>query len=112
MKNWLAPLLQTLIEQKLGVAASLSSYTRLHINKATRYSKRKLGRKMGKDNLIKQWVEHGDLSPEAVPQKESPEEVPAGKEKSVPGLRLLYILLGVSLLVLCVGLALLLLQSC
>ena len=72
----------------------------------------KFRRKKGKDKLYEQWVKHGDLSPEAIPQKESPPDVPVGREKNERGLPVVYILLGVSILILCIGLVLLLVQSC
>ena len=70
------------------------------------------GRKRGDDKLYKQWVKHGDLPVETIPRRENSREVSVGRGKNNRGLRLLYILLGVSILVLCVGLALLLTQSC
>jgi len=76
----------------------------------------KFSRKKGEDKLYQQWVKHGDLSPEAIPQKESPADMPVdrGKDrgKNEPSLRVLYILLGASMLLLCVGLVFLLVQSC
>jgi hypothetical protein len=72
----------------------------------------KSNRKKGEDKLYQQWVKHGDLSPEAVPQKESPADMPVDRGKNEPSLRVLYILLGASMLLLCTGLVLLLVQSC
>ena len=72
----------------------------------------KLGHKKGEDKLYKQWVKHGDLPSEAIPPKESPGDVLRGREKNEQGLRTLYILLGVGIFILGVGLVLLLIQSC
>ena len=76
----------------------------------------KSNRKKGEDKLYQQWVKYGDLSPEAIPQKESPADMPVDKGKdrgkNEPSLRVLYILLGASMLLLCAGLVLLLVQSC
>jgi len=77
----------------------------------------KPSRKKGEDKLYRQWVNHGDLSPEDIPQQEGPPEVvPVNKgkdrRKNEPSLRVLYILLGASVLLLCAGLVLLLVQSC
>lgn len=74
-------------------------------------------RRTREDKLYKQWVKHGDLSPEAIPQEESPEDVPVGRGEKGRGengqsLRILYILLGVSILIFCIGLVLLLVQLC
>ena len=74
-------------------------------------------RRTREEKLYKQWVKRGDLSPEAIPQKESPGDVPVGREEKGRGengqsLRMLYILLGVSILVFCIGLVLLLVQLC
>jgi len=71
----------------------------------------KLGRKRGEGKLYKQWVKHSDLPPEAIPQKKSHGEVPAVREKTRQGFRLLYILLGLGIIVLCVGLVFILIQS-
>ena len=72
----------------------------------------KFVRKKRGDKLYKQWAKHGYLPPEAIPQKESSESIPAGKEKSKQGLRLLYILFGLGIFIVCVGLILLIIQSC
>jgi len=76
----------------------------------------KPSRKKGEDKLYQQWVNHGDLPPEDIPQKEGPADMPVDKGKdrgkNEPSLRVLYILLGASILLLCAGLVLLLVQSC
>ena len=84
-----------------------------------------------KERLYKQWVKEGSLSPEAShPQIESTEGVRPQVSKPVTArpevgerrmgevggnkssLRFLYILLGVSLVTLCAGIILLIVQSC
>ena len=70
------------------------------------------GGKKGGDKLYKQWVKHGDLAPESMPQKESPQEVPMGGERTGQRSRRLYILLGVAIAALCAGLVLIFTQSC
>ena len=82
-------------------------------------------RKKGEEKLYRQWVKHGDLLPEAIPPKESPskesrEEVPlskarirdVGRERVERGFPILYMVLGVAIFVLGIGLGLLLSQSC
>ena len=90
--------------------------------------KRNIQKKKGK--LYEQWVKHGDLDPETVPQKESSKDVPVerdvpvegyvpagrdapvdrdilvGREKTKQGPRLLYVLLAVGICLLCIGLIL------
>ena len=68
----------------------------------------KFGRKRVEDKLYKQWVRHGVLPPEAIPQKESPGGVPVRREKTKQGIHVLYILLGLGAVIVCVGLVLLL----
>jgi len=69
----------------------------------------------GPSKLYKQWVKYSNLPPGAVPQEEGPTETPAGREKSlkevlvsrvksVQGPPVIYILLGVSIILLCIGL--------
>ncbi len=72
----------------------------------------KFSRKKGEEKLYEQWIKHGELAPEAIPQDESPGDVPVGGGKNERDLRVLYILLAVSMLMLCTGLVLLLVQSC
>lgn len=86
------------------------NYTRISTSKAEKRKKMKFGR--DKDKLYKQWVKHSDLPSEAIPQKESSEDVPVDRGRNKQGPHLLYILLGVGILILCVGLVLLLVQSC
>jgi len=72
----------------------------------------KFRRKTGKDKLYEQWVKHGNLPPEAIPQKESPEDVPVGREKNKRVSPVVYISLGAGILIWCICLVLLLVQSC
>jgi len=61
----------------------------------------------------KKWSKHARLPREAIPQKEAPtgkKEAPT--DRNGRRLNLLYILLGVSMLVFCAGLVLLLIQYC
>ena len=76
----------------------------------------------GKDKLYRQWMEHGDLPsgkaspqkdipskdipPRTIPQEESIEEIPLSREETKRRSPLLYILLAVSITMLCVGLVL------
>jgi len=72
----------------------------------------KFRRKKGEDKLYEQWVKHGDLPPEAIPQKESPEDVPVEREKKERTPRITYILIGAGILIWGICLVLLLVQSC
>ena len=65
-----------------------------------------------KKRLYKQWIERADLPPEAMPKEEFAEEQISEVDKKQLYRRLLYILLGVFLVVLCVGLILLTMHSC
>jgi len=66
-----------------------------------------------KRRLYQQWVERAGLSPEAIPREEVPEDVTTEKvNKELLRLHILYILLGVSVIILCVSLSLLIMQSC
>ena len=69
-----------------------------------------------KEKLYEQWVQRADLPPEAVPREKVAEDVTPKIEKErlrQPTLDvLLYVLLGVSMAVLCMGLVLLIMQSC
>ena len=72
----------------------------------------KFRRKKGKDKLYEQWVRHSDLPPEAIPQKESPGDVPEGREKKERTPRITYILIGAGIVIWVICLVLLLVQSC
>lgn len=62
--------------------------------------------------LHQQWVERAGLPPEAIPQEEVAEDMMPQTDKEQSSLHILYILLGVSLIILCVGLILLMVHSC
>ncbi len=61
--------------------------------------------------LYQQWVEKAGLSPEAIPQKEVAGDIMPKMDRERLSLRLLYILLGVSVAILCAGLILLIVHS-
>ncbi len=62
--------------------------------------------------LYQQWVERASLSPDAIPQEEVVEELIPQVDKPQSRLNLLNILFGISLLILCTGLVLLVVYSC
>ena len=65
-----------------------------------------------KGRLYQQWVERAGLPPEAIPREEVPEDVTTEKvNKELLRLRIQYILLGVYVIILCVSLSLLIMQS-
>ena len=64
-----------------------------------------------KRRLYQQWVERADLAPEAVPTEEVVEDIIPKIDTKQLRLRILYILVGFSLGVLCMGLILLIVQS-
>ena len=68
------------------------------------------GRGIRKGQLYKQWVKYASLPDEEIPSKKAPRDMPAREGKSKPSLSLLYILLGVTILILCVGLVLLIMK--
>lgn len=72
----------------------------------------RFGRKKKEEKLFQQWARYSDLPPEAIPQQEAPRDIPVREEKTKRRPRLLHILLGVGITVLCVGLALLFVPSC
>ena len=69
-------------------------------------------KKRRRKRLYKQWIERADLPPEAMPKEEFAEEKISDVDKKQLYRRLLYILLGVFLVVLCIGLILLIVHSC
>lgn len=75
-------------------------------------------RKKKIDKLHKQWMKYANLPPEAAPSTETPKEkpvrrdVPAGRERDLQRLPVLYILLGLGIVIIIVGFALVLTQSC
>ncbi len=78
-------------------------------------------RRREKRKLYRQWVERSGLSPDAIPREEAAEERISPKHKQLlhvhaedkqqSRLYILYILLGVSLVILCAGLILLIVHS-
>ena len=68
-------------------------------------------RRRRKEKLYHQWVERSGLPPEALPQEVAGDITPKmdGKKRH---LYILYVLLGVSIVLLCLGLILLAMQSC
>ena len=68
-------------------------------------------RRRREEKLYKQWGQHANLPPEAIPQREVSTDIPVTGEKHEPRPSVLYILLGVAVLVLCAGVVLLLIQS-
>lgn len=64
----------------------------------------RFGRKKREDKLYQQWARHSDLSHEAIPQKEASRDISLEAEKNKHRRRVLYILLGVGIALLCVGL--------
>ncbi len=66
-----------------------------------------------KGRLYRQWVEKAGLHLEAIPREEIPEDITTEKvDKELSRPHILYIFLGVFLVIWCVGLTLLILQSC
>lgn len=69
-----------------------------------------------KEKLYEQWVQKAELPPETIPRKKVAEDVKPKIEKErlqQPTLYvLLYVLLGASLVIVCMGLILLIVQSC
>ncbi len=65
-----------------------------------------------KRKLYRQWVERASLSPDAIPREEVAEDMIPQIDKQQSRRHILYILLGVSAVVLCVGLILLIVHSC
>ena len=65
-----------------------------------------------KRRLYQQWIKRADLPTEAVPEEEFTQDITPkiGKEQLRP--RLLYVLLGASLVMLCIGLISLIVHSC
>jgi len=73
----------------------------------------RFGRKKKKeDKLYQQWARYSELPPEAIPQKEAPQDIPVKPEKIKRRPSLLYILLWVGIAMLCAGLGLLFTHSC
>lgn len=65
-----------------------------------------------KSKLYKQWTEYADLPDEEIPSKKTPRRgMPVREEKNKSSSRVLYLLLGITILILCVGLVLLIMKS-
>ena len=65
-----------------------------------------------KGRLYQQWVERAGLPPEAIPQEEVAEDIIPKIDKEQLRLPILFMLLGASLVILCVGLVLLIAYAC
>ena len=65
-----------------------------------------------KKKLYQQWVERAGLPPEAIPQEEVAEDLIPKIDKEQLRLPILFMLLGASLVILCVGLVLLIAYAC
>jgi len=72
----------------------------------------RFGRKKKEDKLYQQWARYSKLPPEAIPQKETPQDIPVRAEKGKRRPPLLYILLWVGIAMLSAGLGLLFTPSC
>jgi len=64
------------------------------------------------EKLHREWVERAGLSPDAIPRGEVAEDMMPPEDKPQSRLNILSILLGVSLVILCVGLIFLMVYSC
>jgi len=69
-------------------------------------------RRRRKLKLYRQWVEQADLAPGAIPPEEIAEDITTKIDTAYLRLHILYVLLGVALGILGVGLILLVVQSC
>ena len=69
-------------------------------------------RRKREEKLYKQWSQHANLPPEAIPQREVSKDIPVTEEKRGLSPRILYILLGAAVLLLFIGVILLLVHSC
>jgi len=72
-------------------------------------------RRREKRKLYRQWVERASLPPDAIPREKVPEDrIPQADkaDKQQSHLNLLSILLGITLVILCAGLILLMVYSC
>ena len=65
-----------------------------------------------KSKLYKQWIEYASLPDEEIPSKKTPHKVtPVRVEKNKSSFNVLYLLLGITIIILCVGLVLLIMKS-
>ena len=69
-------------------------------------------RRKREEKLYKQWSTHANLPAEAIPKTEVSEDFSVPKEKRELNPRILYILLGVAILLLVIGIILFAVQSC
>jgi len=69
-------------------------------------------RRRREEKLYKQWSQHANLPPEAIPQRETSKDKPVTEERRELNVRILYIMLGVAILLLFIGVILLLVHSC
>ena len=67
-------------------------------------------KKAGK--LYKEWMKYANLPPEAAPSTETPREMPAGREKNLQRLPVMYIVIGLCIIALFVLITIVLVQSC
>ncbi len=65
-----------------------------------------------KRKLYRQWVARSSLPPDAIPREKVAEDMVPQIDKQQSRLHTLYILLGIFLVILCVGLILLIVHSC
>ncbi len=56
-----------------------------------------------RNKLYKQWVEYANLPDEETPVKKAPRDMPAREERNKLSPNVLYLLIGVAILILCVG---------
>jgi hypothetical protein len=69
-------------------------------------------RRRREEKLYKQWSEHSNLPYDAIPQRETSQDKSVSGEKRGMNVRVLYIMFGVALIVLVIGVILLAVQSC
>jgi len=69
-------------------------------------------RRRRKEKLYEQWVRRADLPLEAIPREKVREDIRPKAEKELLQQPILYILLGASLVVFCLGFVLLIVESC
>ena len=69
-------------------------------------------RRKKKRKLYQQWVERASLSPDAIPREEIAEDMIPQIDKQQSRLNMFSILFGISLVILCAGLILLIVYSC
>ncbi len=77
------------------------------VNDILKYPQRR-----GEKRLYRQWVETAGLPPEAIPQEEVAGDIIPKTDKNKLRLKVLYILLVASIMILCTGVVLLIMYSC